>query len=163
VETREIINSGILETYAMGIATEEEVEQVLFYKKRYPEVSEALNQVELELERFAMKHGIEPPAGVLAKIEDEIRDIQLRNREVRKPREQSEDRYEEAAPKNPYIEVESQSSHMRIHKNWRWVFAAVFILGKIFLGTAIYFYLESRQAQQQVEKLKLEIKTIKNR
>jgi uncharacterized protein YpmS len=46
---------------------------------------------------------------------------------------------------------------MRVHKTWKWVFAAVFVLGKIFLACAIYFYLENRQAQQQVKELKSEL------
>jgi predicted MFS family arabinose efflux permease len=50
---------------------------------------------------------------------------------------------------------------MRIHKIWRWVFAAVFVLGKIFLGFAIYFYLENRQAQLQLKELKTELRQLR--
>jgi uncharacterized protein YpmS len=50
---------------------------------------------------------------------------------------------------------------MRIHKNWKWVFAAVFILGKIFLAFAIYFYLENRQTQLQLNDLKTELRQLK--
>jgi hypothetical protein len=31
-------------------------------------------------------------------------------------------------------------------------------LGKIFLASAIYFYLENRQAREQINELKLELK-----
>jgi predicted MFS family arabinose efflux permease len=47
---------------------------------------------------------------------------------------------------------------MRVHKVWRWVFAAVFILGKIFLAAAIYFYLENRQAQENIKELKQQLR-----
>ena len=157
MKIKEIIESGLLETYAMGIATEEEMEQVLTYKKQYPEVGAALNQIEMDMEAFAFKHSIEPPAGTLEKIEDQIREIQLREQGLQKPIEIN-DRQEQTRPANPYIEVESTSSHMRIHKAWRWVFAAVFVLGKVFLGFAIYYYLENRQAQEQLKELKLEVK-----
>lgn len=158
-----MINSGILESYVMGIATEEEVEQVLQYKKHYPEVNVALQQIELDLENFALKNGIEPPVGTLEKIENRISEIQLRQKKIQQPFtfEEAEQRYSE--PKNPYIEVESTSSHMRIHKAWRWAFAAVFVLGKIFLGFAIYYYLENRQMTEQLNELKTELKQIKGR
>jgi len=161
VEIKKIIDSGILETYVMGVASEEEMELVLTYRKQYPEVQKALEQVELNLEHFALQHAIEPPAGTLAKIEDRIKEIQLREKGVRKPIEVHERAQEKHEPKSPYIEVESESNHMRVHKLWRWAFAAVFVLGKIFLGFAIYYYLESRQAQQQIEELKLEMKAVK--
>ena len=142
----------------MGIASEEEVEQVLHYKRQYPEVDAALYQIELEVENFAEMNSIKPPAGTLEKIEEKIRELQLREKSLRRPIEFEREQREEPEVKSPYIEVESQSSHMRIHKAWRWVFAAVFVLGKIFLGFAIYFYLSNRQAQEQIQQLKLEIK-----
>lgn len=60
-----------------------------------------------------------------------------------------------------FIEVQGLSSHMRVHKLWRWVLAAIFILGKIFLGFAIYYYLESKQAHEQIQELKMELKQIR--
>lgn len=163
MEIKQIISSGILETYVMGIATEEEIEQVLFYKKQYPEVGAALNEIELEVEAFAFKHAIEPPAGTLAKIEDHIKEIQLRGKSLARPLEFDGAARDTASPKSPYIEIESQSSHMRIHKVWRWIFGAVFLLGKIFLAFAIYYYLETRQAREEIKELKLEIKAGRNR
>lgn len=161
MEIKEIINSGILETYVMGIATAEEMEQVLWYKRQYKEVDAALQQIELDMERFAIENGIEPPAGTLAKIEDRINEIQLLKQEVSTPIDFQDFTQAPHEQKSPYIEVESESSHMRIHKAWRWVFAAVFVLGKIFLGFAIYFYLENRQAQQQIQELKIEVNSRK--
>ncbi len=60
-----------------------------------------------------------------------------------------------------YIEVESENNHMKVHKTWKFIFATVFVLGKIFLGYAIYFYLENRQAQQQLQELKTELRQLK--
>ena len=161
MEIKEIINSGILETYVMGIATEQEIEQVLYYKKQYPEFKAALLEVELDLERLALSNSIQPPAGTLQKIEEQINELQLREKALRKPIDYEQPKYEAKEPRNAYIEVESVSNHMKIHKAWRWVFAAVFVLGKIFLGFAIYYYLENRQAQLQINELKQEIKQIK--
>ena len=161
MEIKEIINSGILETYVMGIATEQEIEQVLYYKKQYPEFRAALTAVEVDLERLAVSNSIEPPAGTLEKIEDQINELQLRDKALRKPIDAEQPKYQTQEPRNAYIEVESVSNHMKIHKAWRLVFAAVFVLGKIFLGFAIYYYLENSQVQLQINELKQEIKQIK--
>lgn len=60
-----------------------------------------------------------------------------------------------------FLEVNGPSSHMRVHKTWRWILAAIFILGKIFLGFAIFYYLESKQAHEQIQELKMELKQIR--
>lgn len=160
---RDYIDSGILETYVMGCASEDEVKQLLYMKAQHPEVSEALQQLELDMEKLAMHMAITPPPHMWNKIEQEINDL------IPRPETQPEvykDRNDHKKHKKPdsgnqYIEVESESSHMRINKAWKWVFAAVFVLGKIFLGFAIYFYLENRQAQQQLQELKTELRQLK--
>ncbi|WP_316818608.1 hypothetical protein [Pedobacter nyackensis] len=62
-----------------------------------------------------------------------------------------------------FLEVHGPSSHMRVHKIWRWVLAAIFVLGKVFLGFAIFYYLESKQAEAQIHELKMELMQIKKR
>ena len=158
MKIKEWIDSGIMETYIMGVATEQEIEQVLLLKKQYPEFEQELAKLEYDMEVLAQNMAILPPPGILSKIEHEVNEIQLREQKVEKftAREHNSDQND--SRKDRYIEVESESNHMRIHKAWRWVFAAVFVLGKIFLGFAIYYYLENRQAKEQVEELKIEIK-----
>ena len=103
---------------------------------------------------------IEPPAGTLTKIEHEINEIQRRNQAIQTTVE-PEYRYDKPGQENKqerYIEVESESNQMRVNKAWKWAFIAVFVLGKVFLASAIYFYLENRQAQEQIKELKIELK-----
>jgi hypothetical protein len=166
MKIKDYIESGILETFVIGAASEDETKELMYMKARFPEVSEALQQLELDMELLARDMAITPPPNTWNKIEQEINDIVLRDKnqpETFLP-ERNNDRTEEKKTNNPsnnrhqYIEVEAESSHMRIHKNWKWVFAAIFVLGKIFLGFAIYFYLENRQAQQQLQELKTELK-----
>ncbi len=102
---------------------------------------------------------IEPPPGNLAKIEQEINEIQRLNHTVQPITDYRYDKTErESTKRERYIEVESESNQMRVNKAWKWVFVAVFILGKIFLASAIYFYLENRQAQEIIKELKIELK-----
>jgi hypothetical protein len=156
------IESGILETFVMGAASDDETKELMYMKARFPEVSEALKQLEVDMERIAQTMAITPPPNTWNKIEQEINDIILRDKtEPEKFTQRDYDEFNEKKTYNnghQYIEVEAESSHMKIHKNWKWVFAAIFVLGKIFLGFAIYFYLENRQAQQQLQELKTELR-----
>jgi len=159
VEIKRIIESGLIETYVMGIATEEEVQKVLFLKKEYPEFKDALTNLELDMEVLAQGMAITPPPGTLEKIETEINEIQRRSQVIQKiARPNSKPDNGDDAREEKYIEVEAESNQMRVNKAWKWIFIAVFILGKIFLAAAIYFYLENRQAREQINELKLELK-----
>ncbi|QDW26485.1 hypothetical protein FFJ24_017330 [Pedobacter sp. KBS0701] len=160
MEINKIIESGLMETYVMGIATEEEVQQVLSLKKESPAFKQALEQLEYDMEVLAQSMSIEPPAGTLSKIEHEINEIQRRNQAVQttfEPKYRHEKSEQESSQKK-YIQVESESNQMRVNKAWKWIFIAVFVLGKIFLAGAIYFYLENRQAKEQIKELKIELK-----
>ncbi|RCH56603.1 hypothetical protein DJ568_01720 [Mucilaginibacter hurinus] len=159
---QEYINSGILETYVLGCATEQEAKEVLYMMEKHPEVRDALRELEADMERIAGNMAITPPAGTWNKIEKEIDEIELRT-----PREPAiySDPGQKAPSNKPtsdYIDIESESTHMRVHKGWKWVLLAIFVLGKIFLGFAIYYYFESRQAKEQVQDLKTELKQLKS-
>lgn len=158
MEIKEYIESGVLEAFVIGAASEQEVQQVLQYKEKYPEVKIALNEIEADMERVAGYMAVTPPPTLWAKIENEIDGLVVSP--DLKPAQKVEEPYRPISDDNrqQFIEVEGSSSHMRIHKIWRWVFAAVFILGKIFLGFAIYYYLENRQAKEQIQELKTELR-----
>lgn len=163
-QIEQYINSGVLEAYVTGSATAAEEREVLRLKEVFPEVKEALYRLEVDMEMLAATMAIPPPPNTWDKIEAEIDEIILREKTA--PKSFTEREGYNYAPPEPdagpqYIDVEAESNHMRIHKAWKWVFAAVFVLGKIFLATAIYFYLENRQAQQQIQELKTEIKALK--
>jgi anti-sigma-K factor RskA len=68
VDAKQFIESGILETYAMGLASEQEVKQVAEMIARYPEVKAELHEIEVSLENFDSKNAVEPPSHLKAKI-----------------------------------------------------------------------------------------------
>ncbi len=158
MEIKEYIESGILEAYVIGAASEQEVQEVLRYKEQYPEINIALNEIEADMERVAQYMAVPPPPTLWTKIENEIDGLVVVPDLKPAPKVEEEYRSNRNANEQQFIEVEGSSSHMRIHKAWRWVFAAVFILAKIFLGFAIYYYFESRQAKEQVQELKTELR-----
>ncbi|MFD0793286.1 hypothetical protein ACFQZX_06625 [Mucilaginibacter litoreus] len=162
---QQYINSGILEAYVTGSASPQEVEELMYMRVKYPEVNTALNELETDMELFARHMAVPPPEHIWNKISDNIEEIILRDRNFPQQfKEREDNKYSNFSKPDTgpdYIEVEAQSNHMKVHKAWRWVFAAVFILGKIFLAFAIYFYLENRQAQQQIKELKTEMQRLK--
>jgi hypothetical protein len=156
----EYIESGILETYVLGAATDAETRELLQLKAQYPQVRHALEELELDMEHIAGEMAIPPSPGTWLKIEESINDlIAITEVATQKYREYNGNGHYSAPAdnKDKYIEVESLTDYMRIHKQWKWIFAGVFVLGKIFLACAIYFYLENRQAQQQIQELKSEL------
>jgi hypothetical protein len=164
MKVEDYIESGILETFVMGAASDDETKELMFMKARFPEVNEALQQLELDMELLARNMAITPPPNTWGKIEQEINEIILRDKTNPEKERGNNDDFKQSKPYNnehQYIEVEAESSHMKISKTWKWVFAAVFVLGKIFLACAIYFYLENRQAQQQLQELKTELRQLK--
>lgn len=159
------IESGILEAYITGATSEQENEEVHYMKQHYPAVQKELKVIETSLELIARHIAIPPPPHLWDRIEDEISGLVVTDKQApaEKGRHYQHTHQQAPKPEPDYIEVEGQSSHMRIHKAWKWVFAAVFILGKIFLGFAIYFYLENRQAQQNILELKQHLKEVRGR
>ncbi|MFD1256425.1 hypothetical protein ACFQ3S_06415 [Mucilaginibacter terrae] len=156
---KEFIESGVLEAYVMGSASAGEEQEVLRMKNNYAQVQEAITELETDLEELARSIAVPPPPNMWNRIETEFNEIATIPNNPLEIGDRQKRQYRERENKeNQYIHVESESTHMRIHKNWKYVFAAVFILGKIFLGCAIYFYLENRQAQQNIQELKQELR-----
>ncbi len=60
----EYIASGILEAYVSDTGSAQEMQEVECMSSIYPEIKEALHQVELDLEKYAFAHAVEPPAGL---------------------------------------------------------------------------------------------------
>jgi len=158
-KVKQFIESGILETYFTGSATAEEEQEVLSMKQLYPEVKQEFELLEQDMLKLADLMAIPPPPNLWNRIEDGINGITVRKPGHPHPHRESKENNQQASPQQPgYIEVDAQNTHMRVHKVWRWVFAAVFVLGKIFLATAIYFYLENRQAQENIKELKQQLR-----
>ncbi len=163
MKIKEYIESGALEAFVLGSASEAEARELTQLRKKYAEIDKTLSDLEADMERIAQYMAVPPPPDMFARIENSINDIVITpETAVVLPIEREWQRGENTSDnKNRYIEVEAESNYMRIHKHWKWVFAAVFVLGKIFLATALYFYFESRQAHLQVQELKSEIKELK--
>ena len=162
VKINEYIESGILEAYVLGSASEAETKELLYLKTKYPELEAALFDLEVDIESIAQHMSITPPPDLWRKVEDNINEIvhksDLQTLSIEKHSEKSRNQ----SKSREFIDVDSKSSHMRVHKVWRWILLAIFVLGKIFLAFAVFFYIENRQIKEQIKELKSELKHINN-
>lgn len=164
MKIKDYIESGVLEAFVLGAVSEAEKRELIQLKNQYPEINKTLAALEADMERIAQYMALPPPPDMFARIENSINSlVRTPETEIMRPVNREWRGNDQSESKSRYIEVEAESNYMRLHKNWKWVFAAVFVLGKIFLACAIYFYLESRQAKQQIIELKTEANTIKSR
>ncbi|RAJ32967.1 hypothetical protein [Pedobacter cryoconitis] len=163
MKINEYIESGILEAYVLGSTSEAETQELLLLKAKHPEVQEALQYLEMDMEHMAQQMSIPPPPDLWLKIEKHLDELaELPDYDAIPIKRPPNRKGGEHRKSGQFIEVDASSSHMRVHKIWRWLFVGVFILGKIFLGFAIYFYLENRQLKQEVIKLKKQLEKYEN-
>lgn len=140
MNAQEIISSGLLELYAAGAASVEEMQQVEAWVKQYPEVAAELNAIELGLESYAQANAVTPGANVKNKIFDAIN----------------------AAP--PVFETNKEHNRpaakvVPVTNYWKWVAAAsvVLLIGSAVMNM-IYFNKydtasnDLKNAQQQLAK-----------
>ena len=72
MNTQEYISSGIVESYVLGLASDEERREFEQMCAQYPEVLQARTAFELALEKQAMANAIAPAASLKNKILDEM-------------------------------------------------------------------------------------------
>lgn len=71
---QEYISSGILESYVLGIASEEEIHEVERLSAAHPEIRAEIAAIQEGLEKYAMQFQKTPPAGIKDKIFAAIED-----------------------------------------------------------------------------------------
>lgn len=75
MDIEEYIRSGIIESYALGLATASERAEFEQLMAQYPELKAALSFFEYQLELFAICHETTPPPGIRELIEARVREM----------------------------------------------------------------------------------------
>ncbi len=73
---QELIASGLLESYALGMCSPDEERTVQQLLRQHPEARQELEQIEAALETYASSRAIAPPAWLKGRIMDSIAQIQ---------------------------------------------------------------------------------------
>lgn len=134
MEPNEIISSGLLELYVLGMANEQETAQVTAMSKQYAEVAAEIEAIELSLEHYANIHCVNPNVKMKAQIYEAING------------EKKNDAGKAAsiAPMQ-----QSQARVVPISSSWKYVAAAAVILliGSIILNFNYYNKYEAANDQ----------------
>lgn len=127
------IESGIIESYVLGMADDQERAELELLKQQYPEIAAALEAFELSLEQQALSNAMKPDAAVkqalFAKLENEFE------------------------TSNEAKIVTMQASN----PGWlRYTAVAAVILLVVSAASNVYFYKQFRQASTQYQALLIE-------
>lgn len=146
--------SGILESYLLGLVADDEKQQLEHLLATDPDVLADLNELEVQMETYFSDNAVPPPPGLKAAIERRINGTEIEKRDSDSHSRLNQPVPETEPPKPNYIDVEISDTHIRVHKNWRTAFIAVFILSKVFLVLGLYFYFKSDSQEQEIRRLK---------
>jgi anti-sigma-K factor RskA len=136
VDIQAYIQSGIIESYVLGLASAEETAEVESLRMRYDEVEDAINEFSLAVERQAFENAIAPPPALKAKVFAAIRKEQDFNQETLNDNAAVQKHDEEAL----VIQLSSARS-------WRRVAAAAVIL--LIVSAALNFYLYNQYSDKK--------------
>lgn len=76
MDVKDYISSGILESYVLGAASNQEQREVQCLSAIYPEITEALRALEGDMETFAKSLAVEPPTELKGKIMAAIENVE---------------------------------------------------------------------------------------
>lgn len=122
----------------LGLATEEEVYELQHMRRLYPELETEIDIVERRLERAAFDETPFPP-------------MEIKDRVLQRIRWENGNAYSESDPGSNYTFINIQpndKNHILVHKWWKIFFIIFFIMSKVFLFLAIFYYLKYRQTQE---------------
>jgi len=137
LELKFYIESGIIESFVLGLASEEEVEELQHMRRLYPELDTEVEYVERRLERAAFDEPAMPP-------------VEIRERVLQKIRWEEGHAYSDPSSNYTFINIQPKDgSHITVHRWWKIFFIIFFIMSKVFLFLAIFYYLKYRMSQEQ--------------
>jgi hypothetical protein len=148
LKPQDIISSGILELYAAGLASEQELRDVQAYVAQYPEVAEELEQIESGMELYALSFAKAPAASVKEKVFARINN------------EKSESEPVATAAVQP--EVNTPAPVIGIAPYWKYAAAAsvALLIGSIAVN--IMLYNKSNDVSQNLQQTQRELASLKD-
>lgn len=153
MNTQEFIESGVLESYLLGFATEEEQHAINQQILASSEFADYVVEFEKNAHRYFIQNAVPPPPVVRETIQLRAgkSDIEKAGKHTYYDIPKTEQKKEE------YLNVEVNDTYIKVHKWWRPAFIAIFVLSKIFLIAGLYYYFKSASLEKEIEKLRTEI------
>lgn len=138
---QEYIQSGVIESYVLGLASEEEAAELLQLAQLHPAVKQALTNAEITFEQQTMATAETPPVGLQQHLLQ-----QLQQDFAQAP--------EAASPAPGVSSATVVSMHTAGNSNrWKYLAAAAVILLVVSASLNFYFYNGYQQANEKYESL----------
>ncbi len=148
MNTQEYIQSGIIESYVLGMASSAEAAELEQFCLQYPEIKQALADFEIALEANALDKSVAPPTHlkqqIFASLQSEFK------------AKDNKATVREEAPVSKIQEIKV----VKMNQPSRFLAAASIILLVISGGMNIYFYSKFKETTQQYQALVLEKNTL---
>lgn len=151
------LKDGILEAYLLGVVNEQEKQEFERLVATDDDILSDLSQLEANLEAYFLRHAIPPPPAIRSKLELRISQTDLKEWEEPAFHEPSQSSHGSPRPEPEYVQVEVDTTHIRVHKHWKVAFIAVFILSKVFLILGLYFYFKANSLEQEIIRLRNQV------
>jgi anti-sigma-K factor RskA len=141
LELKDIISSGLLELYILGLTSQDESMQVQQWIKQFPEVQKEIDSIQDAMESYALAHAMQPDQSVKQKILDQL----------------SDSTSQKSAVVVPSHQINERSKVHNISSYFKWAAAACFILliGSLIINYTWYNKYRSASADLQVAQSEL--------
>ncbi len=145
---KEYIDNGMVESYVLGLSTPDENVEMEKLMREYPELKTEFDAMDRTIQQLLFEEAVLPP-------------VTLRSRTLQ-PLDWADTREdpEKKKPNYTFINIApNQNEYITVHRVWKWIFIAAFLLFKACLFLAIFFYFKYRQVedrQQEREKIRQE-------
>ncbi len=148
----------MLEAHLLSLTTEKEREELQQLLETDPDVQAHLRELELTIEDYFVQNSVPPPPAVRDTVFQRINATEIKKWAQPEVDPGSTRKSKASRSANPdYLDVAVSNTHIRVHKNWRTAFIAIFILSKVFLILGLYYYFKSASQEQEIMRLKTEI------
>ena len=154
MENHHYLTSGILEAYLLGLVTEQEKGELEQLLATDSDVRAQLQELEANMEDYFLDQAVPPPPGIREKIELRLSDTELEKWQDTSQTYTNTRSTQSQSTESPFIQVEIDDTHIRVHKNWRTAFIAIFILSKIFLILGLYYYFKANSLEKEIDRFR---------
>ncbi len=144
MDLNDYIESGIIESYLLGLASAEESELFEHMRSLYPELHTEIAATEYRLQKVMEEDGVTPPATVWNKISERLTPHGRGSYYSKAGRQQAE------AP--TYI-LQPRNNTITVSIWWRCTVIAMMLLIMGLVASTVYFYQQFRNMEERLMRL----------
>ncbi|WP_138483120.1 hypothetical protein [Dyadobacter bucti] len=157
MNNRDIIESGILESYLLGLGKDHEQEQTKQIVLADHTLREYIEVLENNIREYFDQKSVNPPSQLREVLQ--LRTLKSETRKEKHVFGKAADSQNRQS--GVYHDIEVNDTHIKVHKYWRPAFITVFILSKIFLIAGLYYFFKSASLENENAKLRTQSEQVR--